>query len=188
MLGSLHGKVAGRLDQRVLIETNGVGYWVHTGSWQPEGEIVCYLHHHVREDASDLYGFSDLATLTLFEKLISVSGVGPKAALALLSIGSSERLIQAISFADAGFLTSAPGIGNKVAQKIILELQQKVSQLQVLGLNQTTAPQGAYQDILAALESLGYKAVEVHDVLKKMPSDLPTIDAQIKWALQQLGR
>jgi holliday junction DNA helicase RuvA len=90
--GSLRGIVTGRLDQRILIEVDAVGYWVHTGSWQPVGEVTAYLHHHVREDADQLFGFPDIQTLALFEKLLTVSGIGPKAALALLSLGSPERI------------------------------------------------------------------------------------------------
>jgi Holliday junction DNA helicase RuvA len=180
MLGSLTGTITGRVDQRILVEVAGVGYWVHTGSWQPEGAITCYLHHHVREDASLLYGFHDLLTLTFFERLISVSGIGPKAALALLSLGSTARVHEAVESADVAFLSSAPGIGSKAAQKIILELRGK------LPLSAGTTGT-SHQDVLAALESLGYRAADIRPLVDKLPAEHTAIDAQIRWVLQQLA-
>jgi Holliday junction DNA helicase RuvA len=178
MLGSLTGKISGRLGQRLLIDVNGVGYWVFTGSWQPEGEATCYLYHAIREDASDLFGFPDLSTLDFFEKLISISGIGPKAALAVLSLGPIDRLQQAILSQDTAYLSSAPGIGQKAAQKIILELQSKVALL----------PQGIsneYLDVLTALEGLGYRTNEAQKALQDLPKGL-SIDEQLKWALTHL--
>lgn len=177
MLGSLSGIITGRLDQRVLIEVDGVGYWVHTGSWQPEGEVTAYLYHHVREDASMLYGFSDIPTLALFERLLSVSGVGPKAGLALLSLGSAARVEEAIITGDTTFLSSAPGIGSKAAQKIILELQGKLAPV--------AGTSSSHQDVIAALESLGYKATDIAPALREMPKELTALGDQIKWVLQQ---
>jgi len=180
MLGSLSGIVTGRLDQRILIEVNGVGYWVFTGSWQPSGEVTCYLHHHIREDASVLYGFPDLPTLQIFEQLISISGVGPKAGLAILSLGSTDRIRSAIASADSVFLAMAPGIGQKAAQKIILELKGKLPE-------QLDSGTSLHQDVVAALESLGYKAADIRPYLADMPVEATSIDAQIRWVLQQLS-
>ena len=181
MYGSLHGTVTGRLDQRILVEVHEVGYWVFTGAWQPSGEVTIYLHHVVREDVSDLYGFERLAELELFERLISISGIGPKAALALLSLGTAERIRQAIEEKDLTFLTSAPGIGQKAAQKIVLELHNKLDTLAgLLG----DGPAGN-ADLYAALEGLGYKQSELKAALKDLPDGL-SIDAQIKWALKNM--
>lgn len=181
MLGSLSGIITARLDNRILIEVEGVGYWVHTGSWQPEGEVTAYLYHHVREDAQTLYGFTDVPTLAMFERLLTVSGVGPKAGLAILSLGSTTRVQDAIRTGDASFLALAPGVGAKAAQKIILELQGKLPQ-------GDTSATSHHQDILAALESLGYKAADVNGVLKDLPRDISGLDEQIRWTLQQLAR
>ena len=179
MLGSLSGIITARLDQRILIEVDGIGYWVHTGSWQPEGEVTAYLYHHVREDAQTLFGFIDIPTLALFERLLTVSGVGPKASLAILSLGSTSRIAESITAGDAGFLSMAPGIGAKAAQKIILELRGK--------LPDTEHQSAGHQDILAALESLGYKALDINDVIKKMPASITPLGEQIRWVLQHLG-
>ena len=176
MLGSLTGPVSARLGSRLLIEVGGVGYWVHTGGWQPEGTITAYLYHQVREDADELFGFADLPGLELFEQLISISGIGPKAALAVLSVGSAERLRQAISEQDTAYLTAAPGIGQKAAQKIILELHGKVDLSMAL-------PGDGQADIVAALEGLGYKLTDIRSMLKDLPANL-TVDEQIRWALR----
>jgi Holliday junction DNA helicase RuvA len=181
MLGSLRGLVTANLENRTLIEVQGIGYWVYTGTWHPVGEVICYLHHAVREDASDLYGFERLQELQLFERLIGISGIGPKAALALLSLGSSDRIYQAIAAKDLTFLTSAPGIGQKAAQKIVLELHGKMDTVDdLLGDNGLGS-----SELVAALTGLGYKTNEIRPMLTNMPPDLITIDAQIKWALQQ---
>jgi Holliday junction DNA helicase RuvA len=182
MLGSLSGIITARLDQRILIEVDGVGYWVHTGSWQPTGEVTCYLYHHVREDASTLFGFPDIPTLVLFERLISISGVGPKAGLALLSIGSADRVQQAIRAGDATFLALAPGVGQKAAQKIILELKGKLPE--GFGVEVSSL----HHDVTAALESLGYKSGDIQPLLGQIPAEHIDLNAQIKWVLQQLSQ
>jgi len=185
MLGSLTGTVTARLGSRCLIEVAGVGYWVHTGSWQPHGECYCLLYHQVREDISELYGFPDVPSLALFEKLISISGVGPKAALALLSVGSPANLKQAIATKDAGYLSSAPGIGKKAAEKIILELSGKLGDLVFADEIITVAPDA---ELRLALESLGYRPQDITIVLNGLPEELSGLEAQLKWALQQFNR
>jgi len=177
MLGSLTGNITAHLGSRLLIEVGGVGYWVQTGGWQPSGTVTAYLHHHVREDSDDLYGFADLPTLEIFEQLINISGIGPKAALAVLSIGSAERLRQAIADQDTAYLTAAPGVGQKAAQKIILELHGKIDLL-------TSLPGDIHADLVSALEGLGYKTVDIRGMLKDLPSGL-NVDEQIRWALRR---
>jgi Holliday junction DNA helicase RuvA len=183
MLGSLHGTVTATLEQRTLIEVNHIGYWVYTGSWRPQGEVTAYLHHHVREEADDLYGFPTIENLRLFELLITVSGVGPKAALALLSIGSVDRLTQAIANEELDFICLAPGIGKKVAQKITLELKGKVGAIGSVQPNEIGVP----TDLLSAMEGLGYKRHELLPLLQKLPKEITEVDAQIRWALGQIA-
>jgi Holliday junction DNA helicase RuvA len=184
MLGSLSGHVSGRLGQRILIEVEGVGYWVHTGAWQPSGEVTCYLYHQVREDINELFGFPDIDTLSLFEQLISVSGVGPKAALAVLSLGDISRIAAAIINNDLAFLALAPGIGKKAAEKITVELKNK---LRLPEASEPTA-QIMHDDLRAALEGLGYKIAELQPYLAAMPAEHTTLNAQIRWVLQQLSK
>jgi Holliday junction DNA helicase RuvA len=186
MIGSLRGTVTTELESRILIEVNGVGYWVHTGSWHPGGETFCYVHHHVREGAEDIYGFATLDTLALFERLLGISGIGPKAALALLSIGSPDRLRQAIAEKDLTFITTAPGIGQKAAQKIVVELYGKLESLDSI-LPDTSVP-NHYADLAEALTGLGYRIGDFRPLLDKIPESAATLDAQLKWMLQQLSR
>ena len=186
MLGSLRGAILTTLpDGRTLIEVNGVGYWVQTGTWHPSGETTAYLYHHVREEASDLYGFPSLEALGLFEKLISVSGIGPKAGLNVLSLGDISQLVQAIERQDTAYLSSAPGIGNKAAQKIVLELAGKLGGIVQEG-SQLSISQ--YQELRLALEAMGYKPAEITAVVQNVPADLLALDAQLRWALQHLGK
>lgn len=182
MLGSLTGTVTARLGQRILVDVSGVGYWVYTGAWQPDGLVTCYLYHHVREEADDLYGFESVSVLSLFEQLISVSGIGPKAGLAVLSLGDAERIAAAIAAADISFLSLAPGIGKKAAEKIILELRNKVTP------GTPSVGSTLHDDLRAALEGLGYKVAELQPYLSNIPSEHSELDAQLKWVLQQLGK
>jgi len=183
MFGSLSGHVSGRLGQRILIEVSGIGYWVHTGAWQPSGEVTCYLHHQVREDINELFGFPDLESLSLFESLISISGVGPKAGLAVLSLGDTARIVTAILNNDLTFLALAPGIGKRAAEKIVLELKNKL-QLPTM----ETAAVTVSDDLRAALEGLGYKTAEIQPFLASLPIEHDTLNAQIRWVLQQLAK
>jgi holliday junction DNA helicase RuvA len=180
MLGSLTGQVIANTGNRLLLSVHDVGYWVYTGSWAPSGTCTLYIHHHVREDASDLYGFADIPTLTLFEQLLTISGVGPKAALAVLSVGDASRVKEAIAHQDTAFLTQAPGIGQKAAQKIVLELTGKIT------FTETEGTGSVHSDVVAALTGLGYKEIDVRQRLKQLPADISNLDAQIKWVLQNM--
>ena len=170
-----------RREQKTLIIVQEVGYWVFTGSWYPEGEVECYIHHHVREDASDLYGFPNLPTLNFFERLITISGIGPKAALNVLSLGSVDSISQAIARKDTTFLSTAPGIGQKAAQKIILELHGKVDDM-----NELLSTSGS--ELLQALSNLGYATRDVSPYLEALPSEMSDFNDQLRWVLQQIGK
>lgn len=181
MIGYLHGTVIARRESKALLLVQEVGYWVFTGSWLPEGEVECFIHHHVREEASDLYGFPNLPALTFFERLITISGIGPKAALNVLSLGSVETISQAIARKDTTFLSSAPGIGAKAAQKIILELFGKIDNLDELF-------SGSNDELFQALHSLGYSARDIQPYLEQLPSDITDFNNQLRWVLQQIGK
>lgn len=185
MLGSLTGTITDRLGDRCLINVDGVGYWVHTGGWQPHGAVHCYLYHQVREDISELYGFESLPSLALFEKLLTVSGIGPKAALALLSVGPAAALKAAITGQDTAYLSSAPGVGTKAAQKIVLELSGKLGEITFPDEREGVA---ADAELRLALESLGYRPADISAVLGRLPSEYTILEEQIRWALQQLTR
>jgi Holliday junction DNA helicase RuvA len=136
----------------------------------------------VREDILDLYGFLDKKDLEFFEMLISISGIGPKGALNILSVASIETLKKAITNEESSILTKVSGIGQKTAEKIILELKSKVSG------EYMDEKGGASGETIDALVSLGYRLQEAREALKKVPDDVKEVGAKIKYALKLLSK
>ena len=192
MIGSIKGKIILKSEKFVIIEANGVGYKINVSpdtisrlaprksSGQNDTEVSFWIHTHVREDALDLYGFLEHSELEFFEMLIGVSGIGPKSALAILGITSIETLRKAIGTGDTTYLTKISGIGKKTAEKIIIELRDKVGE-EKMG----NSLQGEL-DALEALKSLGYSQNEAREALKKVDSNKDT-NAKIREALKILG-
>ncbi len=141
---------------------------------------MLFIHTHVREDAFDLYGFLNYEELEFFEMLITVSGIGPRGALVILGVASIETLRKAISSGDLAYLTKISGIGRKTAEKILLELRDKV------GAETEGTLQGEL-DALEALKSLGYSQNEARDALKQIDSGTDT-NTKVREALKILGR
>ncbi len=191
MIGSLKGKIILKTDKFLILETGGVGYKV---SISPDTlsrislglasgknkEAFFYIHTHVREDVLDLYGFLERKELEFFEMLINVSGIGPKSALAILGITSIETLKKAISTGDTSYLTKVSGIGRKTAEKIVIELRDKIGEEK-----EGHSLQGE-MDALEALKSLGYSQNEAREALKKVSLNGNT-NTRIKEALKILG-
>ncbi len=192
MISSLHGKVETVGGDGAVINVGGVGFQVYmpTSTLSTLGgigkEVQLYTHLHLREDNAALYGFASADELNLFQTLISVSGLGPKLALATLSAMNVEQLSMAIATGSTDLLTAIPGIGKKVANRIVLELKEKIG----AGWITTAAPEFAQEntDVLAALTSLGYTAPEAAKAVAALPasSDL-SLEEKIKLALQYLG-
>lgn len=186
MIGSIKGKVSFKTEKFLIIETGGVGYKVNVSPdtlsrTKANGEeAMFWIHTHVREDIFDLYGFLDRQELEFFEMLINVSGIGPKGALSILGIASLETLKKAISTGDISYLTKISGIGKKTAEKIVIELRDK------LGKDTSSQSLQGELDALEALKSLGYSQNEARDALKKVSPDLDT-NAKIREALKSLG-
>ena len=195
MIGSIKGKIILKTDKFLIVETGGVGYKISVSpdtlsklaalrlrSGQKEtSELVSFwIHTHVREDILDLYGFLDREELEFFEMLINVSGIGPKGALSILGIASIETLRKAISTGDTAYLTKVSGIGRKTAEKIVIELRDKMGEAKT-----GTSLQGEL-DALEALRSLGYSQSEAREALKKV---LPNTDTntKIREALKMLS-
>src|SRR3989338_6628286 len=134
MIGSIKGKIILKTEKFLIVETGGVGYKISVSVdtlskiKKSNDEILLWIHTHVREDILDLYGFLDRQELEFFEMLINVSGIGPKGALAILGIASIETLKKAIGTSDTSYLTKISGIGKKTAEKIIIELRDKVGE------------------------------------------------------------
>lgn len=186
MIGSIRGKIALKTDKFLIIDTGGVGYKVSASpsllskSTKVGDEISLWVHTHVKEDAIDLYGFEERKELEFFEMLISVSGIGPRSGLTILSVASIETLSKAISTSDTAYLTKISGIGRKTAEKIVIELRDK------MGVAQTGSSLQGELDALEALKSLGYSQNEAREALKKVSPD-SNINTKIKEALKFLG-
>lgn len=193
MIGSIRGKITLKTEKFLIVEAGGVGYKVSVTadtisrlaprlrSGQNETEDISFwIHTIVREDALDLYGFLNREELEFFEMLINVSGIGPKGALSILGIASIDTLRKAISTGDTAYLTKISGIGRKTAEKIVIELREKIGEDK-----SGTSLQGEL-DAMEALKSLGYSQNEARDALKKVKADTDT-NTKIREALKILG-
>lgn len=186
MIGSIKGKIILKTEKFVIVETNGVGYKVNISPdtisrlKKIDEEIFFWIHTHVREDILDLYGFLDRQELEFFQMLINVSGIGPKGALSILGIASIETLKKAIGTGDTAYLTKISGIGRKTAEKIVIELRDK------MGTTKTGTSLQVELDALEALKSLGYSQSEARDALKKVSPETDT-NTKIREALKILS-
>ena len=194
MIAFLTGRVAGKTPTHALIEVHGVGYQLAMSSSSlaalpPEGDdVTVQTHLYVREDELSLFGFESLAEKRSFELLITVSGVGPKVALAALSTLSPEDLASAVSAEDVAMISSVPGIGAKTAQRIILDLKDKLG----IGMERTTATRGgvavtASAEAADALLGMGFSAAEAAAALKGYEGAASDPQALLRYALQRLG-
>ena len=178
----------------VVCDRSGVGYKLYTANpyrFEQNVESHVYVEQIVRENEMALYGFIDESEKILFNKLLNVSGIGPKSALAILASGDSQGLVNAIANDDVSYLTQFPGVGKKTAQQIILDLKGKLDDLAVsAGLTPTVAQptdnNQALADALAALTSLGYSAKEIAKVEKTLAQTEDTTDGYIRSALKLL--
>lgn len=191
MIATLKGKISELSTNLVVIDVNGVGYGVLVttedhGRLSLDKDYKLYIYEHIREQSHDLFGFSNIDTKKLFEQLLSVNGVGPKMALNILSIGSTNAVRGAIASGDAKYITGANGVGKRVAERVIIELKDKVG-LTGVDLESTGILQGesfAMQDeAVQALVALGYDAVDASKALKGVDATLP-IESRIKAALR----
>ena len=198
MIAHLRGVLLEKQPNRVIVEVHGVGYDVHVPlstffrMAEPGGEIALRIHTHVREDALMLYGFGTVLELQLFERLIGVSGIGPKLALAVLSGMDPAELIAAIRSADIGRLTGIPGIGRKTAERIGLELKDKMAALQTSEPVSAPAPTADTQrsDVLSALVNLGYhRSLAERAVDAALTASSPgSFESTLKHALRELAK
>ncbi len=198
MFYSLTGKLIHTEAYLAVVECGGVGYRCMTSlttlsCLPPAGErVTLYTHLNVREDALDLFGFYSMNELDAFKKLIGVSGVGPKSALAILSDMTPDRLALCIASGDAKSLTRAPGVGVKLAQRLILELKAKISKAELAsGVGEAAVQIGAdgsgMNEAAAALCTLGYSQSQAAEALAGLAADLP-VDELIRQALKKVAR
>lgn len=185
MIGYLKGKILYKKNESIILEVGGVGYRVFmskdiisTLELGLEKEIFCY--HLVKEDANELFGFDSPAALDIFEKLIQVSGVGPKVGLAIVSALGRDKIMVAISQNNPTIFKTVSGVGGKLAAKIVIELKSKLSG------GETIMPQD--DETAEALVALGYKKSEILPYLTEIPSDLVTTNDKIRFVLKNISR
>lgn len=200
MYDYVSGTVAHREDRFAVIDCGGVGYGVHTSTYTLSGlkqgqSAKLYTHLSVKEDGITLFGFGTREERTLFRQLISVSGVGPKAALSILSSTTPSHLALSIITGDLKPLTAAPGVGKKIAQRVVLELKDKLAREQGESLEQYKAPAGGLSlpedksgEAAAALAVLGYSQGEIHAALKDVDMTDLRVEDIIKAALKKMAK
>jgi holliday junction DNA helicase RuvA len=192
VIAYLKGKLIEKDTSRVVVDVNGVGYEVFvplsTFSVLPDRgvEVSMDVHTHVREDIIALYGFSSRRERSVFEKLLTISGIGPKLAITILSGGPVEDLVTAIRRGDLARLTSIPGVGKKTAERIVVELKDKLQDFAV-AIPEKSAVE---TDVLSALENLGYNRVLVESAIRRAMDGEPepAFDALFKRSLQILTK
>ena len=188
MIGKLQGIVDYTGDGFVILMAGPVGYKVFTPEYlPPKTTVSLWIETVVREDSIRLFGFSSLQSQNLFVQLTGVSGVGPKVALGIMSTIKSDTLMSAIATGDAKTIATAPGVGKKVAEKIIVELKSKVATTTFSFASDATS--GTLPDLLAALESLGYRRLDIVDMAQKLVVANPDADVSklVPMALKQIS-
>lgn len=183
MIAHVQGIVTEKLLTSLIVDVHGVGYEVAVAAGDYERvtldeTVKLYTYHHIREQSQELFGFSTLAAKKLFELLITVQGVGPKAAMAILSLGDSEVVRNAIANSDSVFVAKASGVGKRIAERVIVDLADKVG----LPIAYDTSNRGVVQtmahtdEAMEALMALGYTLADATRALEGVPTDLSTAD------------
>ncbi|EKD68015.1 MAG: hypothetical protein ACD_48C00108G0004 [uncultured bacterium] len=190
MIGALKGTAYSFHKNPSLFFVGDVGYRVFITSQfaktlELNKKVFLYIHSHIREDAFDLYGFPSQEELSLFELLITVSGIGPKTALPILDRGV-RAVEHAVTHSDVEFFTTIPRLGKKNAQKIIIELASKLGSLKDLDLDDETF--GETKELMEALLSMGFVKNEIITIIKKIPAKAVTLEQKLREALQLLGK
>ena len=187
MIAHITGTVIGKRGGFVVLEAGGIGYRIAVtpdtlaGITKTEASLFTYLA--VRENALDLYGFLSEEDRSFFELLLSVSGIGPKTALSILSLAPGEALKSAVAAGDTSYLTSVSGIGRKSAEKIVLELKDKLRDLK-----DSHGGHAHDSDTVEALKALGYSVKEAREAVQKIDSSVADPGARIKEALRNLAK
>jgi Holliday junction DNA helicase RuvA len=188
MIGYLRGKIKSIDFESVLVDVGGVGYGVHmsvrdVANLKIDQSVELLITEAVREQSYDLYGFFDASEKRIFDQLLKVNGVGPRIGLALLSVGRVNDLFSAISSEDISYLTQAPGVGKKMAEKMVIELRDKVPQFDPSYLSKDRNLESTI-DAEAALLSLGFKTSDIKQMMDGVDNNL-AVEEQIKQALSR---
>ncbi|MEP7047919.1 MAG: Holliday junction branch migration protein RuvA [Ilumatobacteraceae bacterium] len=191
MIGSLRGSVLERLDDgRVLIEVAGVGYLVTVtprtlAELEPTSPVFLYVHHHIREDNQTLFGFLRRDERAAFDILVATHGIGPGLAVAILGTHSPSALVDIVAGADLGALTLVPGVGKKTAERLLVELRNRLN-LPMLDPLTTSGGSTAIGNVREALAGLGYAPEEIRDAMRELPESA-SAETMLRDALRLLG-
>jgi Holliday junction DNA helicase RuvA len=190
MIARIEGTIIHKTDKFLVVDVAGIGYKVFVtsdtiSSLEQGTPGAFWTYTAVRENSLDLYGFSTIDEMSFFELLLDVSGIGPKSALAILTVASIDTLKKAIATGDTSYLNKVSGIGRKTAEKIVIELRDKLQAHK--GEDGAVSPLRGDSDVVEALKSLGYSQNDARDVLKKVPHTIEGTNARIKEALKILG-
>lgn len=183
MIAHISGLVTEKFNSSIIVDVHGVGYEVAVAAGDYDRAllnepITLHTYHHIREQSQELFGFTSLAAKKLFEMLITVQGVGPKAALAILSLGETEMVRSAIARGDSAFVAKASGVGKRIAERVVVDLTDKVGVAVQSDVNNTgLSHQIQHTDeALEALMALGYTLNDATKALEGVPMDLSTAD------------
>lgn len=194
MIAFLRGTILQKGHNFVILETDSIGYQIFVNSTvcatlERGGAAEFFIHHHVSDTAQDLYGFRNFSEQEFFKMLIGISGVGPKSALGVLGAATVAEIKTAIVHGDASLLKKVSGIGSKTAERIVLELRNKIDQ--IVSEDGGIAPphsSGGASDEIDALLSLGYNIMQARDALRKVGNEAVDSSERIRLALRELGK
>ena len=189
MIGTINGTVRHKDLNAVVVDVSGVGYKVFVTTETalditPSSPVFLWTHLVVRETSLELFGFLDKESLDTFELLITISGIGPRSALSILNVATPATLRQAVASEDTTYLTRVSGIGKKNAEKIVLELKDKMK----VTKDDKSLDMRSYGDVLEALVSLGYSERDAREALKKVPKEMEGASERVKAALKFLSQ
>jgi len=194
MIGSLRGEVLERdLTGSVLLEAAGVGYVVNVSpralaELEPSSQAFLFVHHHIREDLQQLYGFLTRDERMAFQALLKANGVGPALAMAILSTHSPHALVDIVATGDVGSLTLVPGVGKKTAERLLIELKERLHVPVLDGVGgSSNAGSSAMADVREALAGLGYGDTEIRDALRELSGSAGDASGLLRDALSLLG-
>lgn len=189
MIATLSGKISEKVGDLIVVNCGGVGYGLYVtfedfGALHPGEEAKLYIYEHIRENTHDLFGFRNLQTKLLFEQLLSVNGVGPKMALSIMSLANSGQVRQAIASGDTKFISGASGVGKRVAERVVVDLKDKVGLASSEDATDfLTTAANPNDEALQGLVALGYSVQDAAEALKNVDTKL-SVEDRIKAALK----
>ncbi|MFH1354196.1 MAG: Holliday junction branch migration protein RuvA [bacterium] len=185
MIARLSGKVIERESKALIVDVNGVGYRVAVlnSLWKKtrKGSVVFLrIHHHITSDGESLYGFESKEGLDFFDLLLTVPSVGPRTAMSILEVAPPKVLAQAVTEEDTALLTKVSGVGRKTAERILVELKEKILPSAVMGVSGNVQ-----QEAMEALTSIGFTASQAREAVQRLPRDVKSVEEAVKLSLQK---